>query len=156
MLSPNSRQPTGYTLIELLVLLALLGLVIGAAAPSFTGYIARIRMQTVLDALTRDIAYARIAAARAGRRVEMRFAHPESSPCVSSYTIVIMGETEHTARHVDIEEAAPGLCLRKNGSSVVSFSSRGRPGWNYSFWIRSGAMVDSVTLNQLGRVYRWH
>jgi hypothetical protein len=47
------------------------------------------------------------------------------------------------------------LCLRKNGPNPLSFNSRGRPNWNYSFWMRSGELVDSLTITQLGRIYRW-
>jgi prepilin-type N-terminal cleavage/methylation domain-containing protein len=153
--SLGRRQAAGYTLVELVIVLLLLGIVAGLAAPSVAGYLRRTSMQVVLDALTRDIYYARMVAARAGKRVEMRFTHaPEL--CVSGYRIVVIAEPEVAAKEVDFASLAPGICLRKNGPAVVSFSSRGRPNWNYSFWLRHGQLVDSITLNQLGRVYRWH
>jgi prepilin-type N-terminal cleavage/methylation domain-containing protein len=151
----GSCRARGYTLVELVIVLVLLGIFASLAAPSLAGYLRRVRMQLVLDTLTRDLFYARMVATRAGRRVELRFLHaPE--PCVAGYRIVVMEDPEREAKRVDLELHAPGVCLRKNGPAVLSFSSRGRPSWNHSFWIRHGPLGDSLTLNQLGRVHRWH
>jgi prepilin-type N-terminal cleavage/methylation domain-containing protein len=148
--------PTGgYSLIELMAVLALLALVAGLARPAFGGYLDRIRMGIVLDRLTRDLSYARVIATRAGQRVELRFRPADSAACVAAYEVVLLTEPERLVREVDLATEAPTLCLRKNGPAVLGISSRGRPSWNASFWIRSGAAVDSLTLNQLGRVYRW-
>jgi len=152
---PSSHhRHLGYTLLELLVSLTLLGILASLAAPSMMGAVHRVRMQAALDNLSRDIFYARMLAVRSGRRVEMRFVQP-LPPCVESYAIVVVSAPESEAKRVDVRDSAGSLCLRKNGPAVLAFSSRGRPNWNLSFWIRQGQMVDSLTLNQLGRLHRW-
>jgi prepilin-type N-terminal cleavage/methylation domain-containing protein len=151
----RSRRVAGYSLIELIFVLVIVCIAIGIASPAMGGAIRRVRMQVVLDNLTRDVFYARMLAIRSGSRVEMRFSQ-ETPPCVDGYSVFVLGPPEREAKRVRIADLGGRLCLRKNGSAVVAFSSRGRPNWNLSFWIRHEQMLDSLTLNQLGRIHRWH
>lgn len=154
MATPPLRHRLGYTLIELVVALMLAALLVGLAAPALGAQLRRLRMQTALDTLTRDIFHARMAAIRANTRVELRFLE-DADECIESYRVVVTADPERLVRHVDVRGLARGLCVRKNGPATVGFSTRGRPGWNLSVWVHSGALRDSLTLNQLGRVQRW-
>jgi type IV fimbrial biogenesis protein FimT len=60
---PNSSQ-RGFTLIELMVVVALVAIILALAAPSFTGTLARKRMEGVASELATDIQYARSEAAQ--------------------------------------------------------------------------------------------
>jgi hypothetical protein len=144
----------GHTLVELVLVLTLIGILAALAGPSVAGSIRRVRMELVLDALTRDVFYARMLAVRSGNRVEMRFFQSDP-PCVDRYAVVVLREPETLAKQVRVPDLGGTLCLQKNGGPVLGFSSRGRPSWNLSFWMRDGTVADSLTLNQLGRIQRW-
>jgi prepilin-type N-terminal cleavage/methylation domain-containing protein len=145
----------GYTLLELLAALTLVGILASLAAPALGGYVHWIRIQRVMNELRSDFFYARMLAARTAHRVEIRFDRPAEQECIDAYNIVLLTEPEREAKRARVNQPGRDLCLRKNGPNPLVFSSRGRPNWNYSFWVRSGAKLDSLTVNQLGRVYRW-
>jgi type IV fimbrial biogenesis protein FimT len=55
---PRQPQRGGFTLIEILFTLVLLGVLISLATPAMTGWIRRTRMTAVLNQLVADIQYA--------------------------------------------------------------------------------------------------
>jgi prepilin-type N-terminal cleavage/methylation domain-containing protein len=149
----RSRPPRGFTLAELLLVVTLVALLAALAVPPVSGVIRRIRMQMVLDTLTRDLFYARTVAIRSGRRVDIRFFESEPA-CVDRYAIV-RRDPETVVKQVRVRDLAGSNCLRKNAGPTLTFNSRGRPNWNLSLWMREGTVADSMTVNQLGRVHRW-
>lgn len=76
----------GFTLLEMMVVVALIGVVLVIAAPSFSTYITTQRLKSVNAALVTDIQYARSEAASRGKQVFMQFrAGANGAP--SCYTI---------------------------------------------------------------------
>jgi len=147
------RPAAGYTLVELLLVLTIVAILAALAAPPVSGAVQRIRMNMVLDALTRDLFYARMVAVRSGRSVDIRFFESEP-PCVDRYAIV-RRDPETLVKQVRVSDLGGSNCLRKNAGPTLIFNSRGRPNWNLSLWMRDGNVADSMTVNQLGRVNRW-
>jgi prepilin-type N-terminal cleavage/methylation domain-containing protein len=153
---PRQPQRGGFTLIEILFTLVLLGVLISLATPAMTGWIRRTRMTAVLNQLVADIQYAKMLAVRSGQRVEVQVL-PAGQACLTEYSIVVKSTPERVAKRTDVQSNSRGLCLRRSGAATVSFDSRGLPApvQNRSFWIRHGSMRDSVTMSSMGRLYRF-
>jgi prepilin-type N-terminal cleavage/methylation domain-containing protein len=149
------RGPRGYTLVELVITLLILGVLTALAAPRFAAPVRRLQMELVLNQLSRDIFYARMVAVRSGRPVEVRFEHPRGDSCVAGYRIVLREQPEREVKHLRTSLPPVGPCLRRNGPNPLVLGSRGRPTWNHSFWSREGAVADSMAMTQLGRLRRW-
>jgi type IV fimbrial biogenesis protein FimT len=65
------RQTQGVTLLEILVVIAILGVLSALAAPSFRGTIERYRVSTTVDQLTSTISLARAEAIKRGGNVRL-------------------------------------------------------------------------------------
>jgi type IV fimbrial biogenesis protein FimT len=75
----------GITLIELMVVIALVGIVVGMAAPAFTDLIARQRVRLYSDGLVTDIAFARSEAVSRRQPVRVAFGSTDSGDCYTIY-----------------------------------------------------------------------
>jgi len=84
---PNlHRMPAyGLTLVELLVVIGLVGILIGLAAPSMRDLISIKRVQGTTDELVTDLQYARGEAARRNHDVRVGFKATESLSCYVLY-----------------------------------------------------------------------
>jgi prepilin-type N-terminal cleavage/methylation domain-containing protein len=152
---PRQPQRGGFTLIEILFTLVLLGVLISLATPAMGAWIARTRLDRVTNQLAVDLFYAKMLAVRAGQRVEIRFATPISG-CVPEYRIVVTGPNERQAKMVDLRTDARGLCLtHSTGAAKTTFTSRGLPlALAYSYTITGRGMSTKITVSAAGRVYR--
>lgn len=68
---PPSARPDGFTLIEMMVTVIVLGVVVALAAPSFTESVRRNRMVTAANELSAALQTARMEAIRRNARVEL-------------------------------------------------------------------------------------
>ena len=82
-MSPTVRS-RGFTLIELMVVVALAAILLALAAPSFTGTLARKRMEGVAEVFGTDLQYARSEAV--ARNTEVRLATGAGGAC---YTVFV-------------------------------------------------------------------
>jgi type IV fimbrial biogenesis protein FimT len=85
-MSPGRAAPAGrgFTLIELMVVVALAAILLALAAPSFTGTLARKRMEGVAEVFGTDLQYARSEAVT--RNLEVRLATGAGGGC---YTVFV-------------------------------------------------------------------
>ena len=67
------RRLRGFTLIELMVVVALAAIVLSLAAPSFTGFLAKKRVEGVMTELATDLQYARSEAVSRNAPVRITF-----------------------------------------------------------------------------------
>lgn len=152
----------GFTLPELLAVLAIMSVVAGLAAPRMNGFVVRQRVRGALNVLAGDIAYARMAAVRSGRGAVLRF-HPDPR-CASAglgaghaYSVTLRGPGADAPRRSSARAPGGGpVCLRTNNSDSLAFNSRGLlvPFANRTVWSTQGQVRDSLTISVLGRVYR--
>jgi type IV fimbrial biogenesis protein FimT len=144
------KAPPGTTLVELLVVLAIIGLLTALAAPSMTGYLERARARAALDRLTGDLYQARVVAVREGTRVQIRFV--PNSGCAARYELFRV-DREEVMRAVPVE--GPGVCLRSNVSRALSIDSRGLLlGSSRTIFASAGGARDSLIISIAGRVLR--
>ncbi len=150
--APRPRGSKGFTLAELLAVMAITGLVLAMAFPVMSGMIRANRITHAINRVTADLAYSRILAVRTGRTVTV-------APITGSsgYTITVNEAAgARIVRTVDFADDAPGAVLSLPGSAVT-FNSRGHlsvPGSAGTVRLTLGTRADSVKLFASGRTYR--
>jgi len=152
--SPLRGPRCGFSLIELLTALLLLGVLASLAAPSLSATIDGIRGRAALEQFLTDLTFARMLALRAGERVELRLAWKTGGSCIASYSVVVTAATERIARRVGLDEGR--VCLATNNKNPIVFNTRGLPYGVFarSVWVEGRGLADTLRLSQLGRVYR--
>lgn len=83
------RRARGFTLIEVVFVLAILGIILAVAVPSYASYLARQRLRHVAELLEQDLRRARALSVEEGRNIYVSFASgpqwcwgaSRSSPC---------------------------------------------------------------------------
>jgi Tfp pilus assembly protein FimT len=133
------RGESGITLVELVVVVAIMGLISAMAIPRFTNYVAALRARGAANQLVSDIAYTRMMAVREGRTTSLTAA-------ANVYTIVVEntdGSVRRTLRTVRVQNSFAGTTLTGDaGNGRVAFDSRG---------VRTGNSTAGFTLARLGR-----
>jgi prepilin-type N-terminal cleavage/methylation domain-containing protein len=147
----------GYSLAELVFTIALIGILAALAVPSMSGWIRKARTTRMINQLTADLHYARMLAAQAGQRVEVRFTPAAANSCITKYEIFVDGAAQQRrAKLVAVDEEVPGVCLSQSRNTPVLYNSRGMLATVSSRRFRAvhGAVGDSVVMAQGGRLYR--
>jgi Tfp pilus assembly protein FimT len=154
----------GYTLMEVLVGICIVGILCSLFAPDWSSYAARMRVRSASNQLVADLAYTRMLAAQAGRTTALVL---EPSPDCSiryrgrttghRYRVVSDADPDVALRTVDLRRDGGRVCMEMNGSGTrIAFNSRSLPRefMNRTVWVHEAAAVDSLTLSAVGRVLR--
>lgn len=96
----NGTRNKGYSLVELMVTLAILGIALAIAVPSVRDYFANARRLTVTNNLVGDLAYARMEAIRRGQLVTV---------CGGSDGVCVMDNNWSGGRIVFVDPNGNGL-----------------------------------------------
>lgn len=99
------RGAAGLTVIEMMVVVAVVAVILGLAAPSLYGFLARQRVKSVNAELVNDIQYARSEAI--ARRTPVRITFRSDAPDLTCYTIHTIG----TAGLCDCRTAPGSACI---------------------------------------------
>lgn len=142
----------GYSMIELLTVLVILGIGASIATPAIAAYVDQARSQSALDRLVADVSYARMMAVEDGRKSAIRV------QADGTYTLETFTSSGSWApiRTVRLADDYPGIVL-SGTVSALEFSSRGLvenlAGEAYIKVSVNGAR-DSVFVSPAGRAYR--
>ncbi|HEU0053951.1 MAG TPA: prepilin-type N-terminal cleavage/methylation domain-containing protein [Longimicrobium sp.] len=151
----------GFTLVELMVAIALIAVLASLAAPELEAFLARQRVQSALNLLTAEVHYTRSLAVRSGRGAVLRLIG--SADCAGArlaghgYRVVVRGSPERLVRAGSVRMHGPSaVCLVGNNSDTIAFNSRGLlvPFANRKLIGVLGSVRDSLTISVVGRVYR--
>ncbi|HEX4870842.1 MAG TPA: GspH/FimT family pseudopilin [Nevskiaceae bacterium] len=96
------RRPRGFTLVELMVALAVLGIVAALATPSFLTLIANNRLKSAAEQIRSDIALARSEAVKRNQVITLRFTRTSATQwCYGLRAATACDCTETTASEAD-------------------------------------------------------
>jgi len=145
----------GFSLLEILVVITLMGLLAALATPSLVGMADVSTTRSVLNRLVADIHHTRMTAVRTGQRHQLRYEHAEigGRSCIRSYQIRPQSESDAPVRTVIIPEADRGLCLSTSGNQLT-FDARGLATMGRTFTATRGRAEKKVIMSRLGRI-RW-
>jgi type IV fimbrial biogenesis protein FimT len=156
--------PRGFSLTELLIVIALIGLTAALAAPSMRNMLSSSRTDGVIRAIRNDLQQARFTAIRTGHPASLRLQGDQYWVTKDTGTAAVAVSTVKR-EYMYVNWKGVSLSAKDNtGASVtaVTFDSRG-----FLKNLGSGATsitisavkspnTDSVNVNQIGRIYRAH
>ncbi|MEH3021124.1 MAG: GspH/FimT family pseudopilin [Pseudomonas oryzihabitans] len=112
----------GFTLIEMLVVVALMGIFLAIAAPSFAGLIRANRVQAAADELVGVLQYARGEAVTRG--VTVTLTATDANAWNAGFTLSAAGQT---LRRIDASGLQSGVTV-SSGAAQASFGATGTSG----------------------------
>jgi type IV fimbrial biogenesis protein FimT len=126
------RLPRGFTMIELMIAVAIIAIVITLAAPSFNAFFAKKRIEGVVSELSTDLQYARSEAVARNARVRVTFgsgcylltAQPDgSSPTstCSQTTTPTLGTGTVSIKQVQLQSGATASLSPNDSLSYIEF-----------------------------------
>lgn len=151
----------GFSLVELVLAVAVLGILMVIAAPRLEGALAQIRSRGALNRVAGHLAYTRHLAVRTGGRARLEVVpsgdcpSPRTGTAGHIYRIVLAPDS--IVAQVDLRLDGAPVCLSTNQSSGVVFNSRGLVlGFNNrTMSVRQGDHHPvSLTVSAVGRIYR--
>lgn len=145
---PREGQSTGFTLIELMVTLAILVILIGVAAPSFTSIVANQRARSVASELYATLMFARGTAIARNTNVTVL---PKGTGWQNGWQVQDVNNAI-----LDDRGTAPGISISSAPSSVV-FTPSGRlpAGVSPAFVLVpiAGGTTQCISVSLSGRPY---
>jgi len=150
---PSRSALAGFTLVELITSLVVIGVLVSLAAPELTSELRRARVRSALGEFTSDVYRARAYAAANGVRVTL--ALQPTAGCAAGY-VLRRADTGALVRSVSLVARARGVCLSSNVARAMSINSRGMlVGSPRVVRAAAGEQRDSVSISIAGRIYRW-
>lgn len=156
------RRRAGFTLVEVGVVVAVIGIAAAIAVPRMAGMLAHLRTRAATNALAADIAYARSLAVKRGERVRLQIEPAAGCPAPSPGAAgdgyrVLAGVEGVVVRRTGLRGLGGRLCLSSNRSAELVFDTRGLPVGhnNRTFVVRDRAYpADTLSFSAVGRVLR--
>lgn len=149
-LAPKGRE-SGFTLIELMVTIAVLAILLAVAVPAFTAFLEKSRLRGAADALASQFALARAEAMRTDRNVTLAIKGEDASWC-SGARQFDAGGTMGIAAAGGAEacdcSSTPAQCLVAGNQSLVASAGHGgvllldSDGLGFVFDRKTGSLVD--------------
>lgn len=149
-----SKKASGFTLIELMVTVAVLAIILAVAIPSFQAFFERGRLKGATDEVVAVLATARGESVKTGRNVTVAFGGTADAWCVGANQAVTPASGSPYQNSVECDCTATNECLVDGVERVVRSSSH--PGVklvalpdpdSITFDSKQGALTDLGGLN---------
>ena len=165
----NFMRQIGFTLIELMVTIAILAIVLAIAIPSFGTLQAGTRLTTQVNDLVSVLSYARVEALKRGSRVTV-CTSSDGASCTSSGNWdqgwIVFNDDCTTGTVGTVDTGCAEAALKRHVAlasgytltgvsaiaNLVTFTSTGAPQQNGTFSLCSSAASKSVVLSSTGRL----
>lgn len=151
----------GFSLTEVLLALAVFGILMGIMAPRFEAMLAHTRARGALNRVAVDLAYTRQMAVRTGVRARLVIEPARDCPPpirgAAGHRYRIIAGPDSLVYRVDLRLDGSPVCLTSNQSGEVVFNSRGLvEGFNNrTISVRQGTHAPVyLTVSAVGRVLR--
>jgi prepilin-type N-terminal cleavage/methylation domain-containing protein len=144
------RPPSGFTLVEMLIVLTIIGIGFATAVPRMQGVLHESALQGALNRLATDIAITRVRAVRASTRAVLVV-----NATGTGYSVIVDPTgTPTTYKTVTFASDYNGLTISPVNTSLV-FDSRGMlVGGTGTLRATRMGRSDSLSVTGVGRVYR--
>lgn len=150
--NPRVDNRSGFTTVELLLVLVLMAVLAGLGQPSFMEYVGRQKTRSALDRIVADIALARSVAVRSGTRTELLFTSATDYQVLRGSAGLVVKKVSLARDYQGVQVAAPtadgrlafnprGLVLNLGNGLVIA---------------TLGSSADTVQITPTGRAYRVH
>lgn len=137
----HAGSQRGFTLVELVVTIALLGVLLGLAAPAFGDWIRGARVRTIADALQSGARLAQGEAVRFNRQVVFFLTNDSNCSAATNAAAngsfwairtigLTAGDAVRTVQCGTLADVSPGVSI--NGPTAICFNSAGRQATNAS------------------------
>jgi prepilin-type N-terminal cleavage/methylation domain-containing protein len=141
------RRRAGFTLLELVVVIAILGLLAGLAIPRIAGTVARRRAEAAAVRIMNDIKHARRAAVAASTERKIVFDPTQNSYVLEDVTSAVNNAALY---RVHLDRAPYGAALRYanfDGKLMLTFDGYGTPSADGMVVVGAGAHAFSVIVD---------
>ncbi|MGH7459327.1 MAG: pilus assembly FimT family protein [Longimicrobiaceae bacterium] len=148
-----SARPPGFTLLEILIALVVLGILVGLAVPRLTSWLERQRIQETMDRVASELFYAKMAAIRTGGRVSLML--EKEAGCVTGLRLVSDSNPHPPLRSADLTDELSAHCLTiTNNLEELEFNSRGLTWSACTFELVHRGRDYQVAVSMMGNVRR--
>lgn len=145
--SPPPRRDAGFSMVEILLVLVVMGILSGLVAPAMSSYLAKQNARAAIVRLKGDILYARMLAIQSG-------ANATFTPTATGYVIQAPDPSGNAmvARSVDLASEHHGMTVAAD-AAVTQFDARGMvTGGGGQVSITRAGETRSLFINVIGTV----
>jgi prepilin-type N-terminal cleavage/methylation domain-containing protein len=146
------RSTAGVTLMEIMIVVAIIGLLSAMAFPRFANWTSALRAKGAASQVAADIAYTRMTAVREGRTAVLTVNG-------NNYTMTVEnpdGTVFKTLRTVRVQDSYPGTTIGTTGGTRIAFDSRGmrKDGSGSTLTLTRNDRSQTLQVTIIGRVVR--
>ncbi len=145
------KHSKGFTMIELMIILAVLAILIGIAIPSYNSLMPRYRLNGAARLVATDLSGARMKAVKLNRRVQVFFSSPEYKICDDANQNGTVATDEGDVQNIDLQTQYPGVSLSSSGGDLI-FHPRGTAVNEVTVTLTNASGFKQVEVNIAGRV----
>lgn len=143
---PTRRRLVGFTIIELVLVIALIAVVSAVAVPRFASAVTRQQVDVAAERLVRDLQLARREAMLRGTTCVVRF-----STAADSYQLTGVPDPDHPAQLYRVNLARDPFCVDLHavdfaGGTDLSFDPFGRPSTGGTLILRDMGGSNDITI----------